>query len=107
MKLYNLMKKMVQEFHIVIEKDAHGYFARCKDLEGYFAQGKTRKEVAQNIGVAIKFHLEEKTALDRELSRALEDVRKGRVHGPFPTAKKAIAFLHEAVKKEQRRRAKS
>ena len=39
-----------------------------------------------------------KGVVDRELALALDDVRKGRVHGPFDTAKEAIAFLHQKPK---------
>lgn len=42
-----------------------------------------------------------KGVVDRELALALDDVRKGRVHGPFDTAKEAIAFLHRSPKRRQ------
>lgn len=40
-----------------------------------------------------------KVELDRDLKKALEDVKKGRLIGPFSTAKEAIAALKEARKK--------
>ncbi len=40
-----------------------------------------------------------KTVVDRELALALEDVKKGRVHGPFSSAKEAIRSLHRETKK--------
>lgn len=46
-----------------------------------------------------KITLTPKSLVDRELARALEDVRKGRVHGPFRSAKEAIGFLHRSRKK--------
>jgi hypothetical protein len=40
----------------------------------------------------------QRRALDRELAKGLEDVRKGRTHGPFDTAKDAIKFLRKEIK---------
>ena len=48
---------MIREFHVIIEKDKNGYFARCLDLDGCFAQGETHEEVEKNIEDAIKLHL--------------------------------------------------
>ena len=50
---------MTKEFHIIIEKDKYGYFVRCLDLEGCFAQGETHEEAEANIVDAIKLHLED------------------------------------------------
>jgi len=46
-----------------------------------------------------KITLTPKSVVDRELALALEDVRKGRVYGPFSSAKEAIQFLHREAKK--------
>ncbi|MBI1849501.1 MAG: hypothetical protein HYR85_04060 [Planctomycetes bacterium] len=35
-----------------------------------------------------------KTAIDRELALALDDVKKGRVHGPFRSVDKMLKSLH-------------
>ena len=37
-----------------------------------------------------------KIELDRDLEKALEDVRKGRIIGPFSTAKEALSALKRA-----------
>lgn len=37
-----------------------------------------------------------KRLLDRELARALEDLQKGRVHGPFRSAREAVRSLRGA-----------
>jgi predicted RNase H-like HicB family nuclease len=50
---------MTKEFHVIIEKDKNGYFARCLDLEGCFAQGQTHEETETNMVDAIKLHLED------------------------------------------------
>ncbi len=45
-----------------------------------------------------KITLTPQSLVGRELALAWEDVRKGRVHGPFRSAKEAIAFLHRSRK---------
>jgi bifunctional DNA-binding transcriptional regulator/antitoxin component of YhaV-PrlF toxin-antitoxin module len=39
----------------------------------------------------------QRRALDRELAKGLEDVRKGRTYGPFDTADDAIKFLRKEI----------
>ena len=46
-----------------------------------------------------KITLTPKSVVDRELALALEDVRKGRVHGPFLSAKEVIQSLHREAKR--------
>ena len=38
-------------------------------------------------------------AIMKKLERGLRDVREGRVHGPFNSAKETIDFLHKEAKK--------
>ena len=49
---------MTQKVSIVIEKDRHGYYAYCPDLEGCQTQGDTVEEVMKNIREAIELYLE-------------------------------------------------
>ena len=42
----------------VIEKDEHGYYAYCPELEGCQTQGKTWEEVLENIREATELYLE-------------------------------------------------
>ena len=42
----------------VIEKDEHGYYAYCPELEGCHTQGDTLEEVMANIKEAIELYLE-------------------------------------------------
>ena len=42
----------------VIEKDEHGYYAYCPELEGCQTQGKTWEEVVENIREATELYLE-------------------------------------------------
>lgn len=47
---------------VVVEKDEHGYFAFCPELQGCYTQGKTYEEVMKNVSDAIKLHLEDRLA---------------------------------------------
>ena len=44
-----------------------------------------------------------KSAIDREIAEGLDDIRKGRTHGPFETAEDMIRFLHKGVKSSNRK----
>ncbi len=43
---------------IVVEKDEHGYYAYCPELEGCQTQGDTLEEVMSNVKEAIELYLE-------------------------------------------------
>ena len=43
---------------IVIEKDEHGYYAYCPELEGCQTQGDSLGEVIANMKEAIELYLE-------------------------------------------------
>ena len=43
---------------IVVEKDEHGYYAYCPELEGCQTQGDSLEEVMSNIKEAIELYLE-------------------------------------------------
>jgi len=45
----------------------------------------------------------QRRAVDRELAKGLEDIKKGRLHGPFDTHEAMTNFLHEQVKKGPRK----
>lgn len=49
-------------FAVVVEKDEHGYFAYCPELQGCYTQGETFEEVMKNIKDAIKLHVEDRLA---------------------------------------------
>ncbi len=66
--------------------------------------------VRRKVGLAVgdlleanvegkKIILTPKSVVDRELALALEDVRKGRVFGPFSSAREVIRSLHREAKK--------
>ncbi len=43
---------------IIIEKDEHGYYAYCPELEGCQTQGNSFEEVLRNIKEAVELYLE-------------------------------------------------
>ena len=50
-----------------------------------------------------KITLTPKSVVDRELALALEDVKKGRVHGPYLSARELIRSLHREAKRSRTR----
>ncbi len=46
---------------------------------------------------------EQRRAVDAEVAKGLEDIKKGRLHGPFDTHEAMIEFLHDQVKKGPRK----
>jgi len=50
-----------------------------------------------------KITLTPKSLIDRELALALEDVRKGRIYGPFNTVEELMRSLKQEVEKKRRR----
>ncbi len=49
---------MSYKVSIVVEKDEHGYYAFCPELEGCQTQGENLEEVMSNIKEAIELYLE-------------------------------------------------
>ena len=73
------------------------------------------KKIHRDLGLAAGDYLEverrgnqviltPKDFIDRELALALEDVRRGRTHGPFDSAEEMLRDLHKRI--AQHRRAK-
>ena len=57
-------------FSVVVEKDKHGYFAFCPELQGCYTQGDTYEEALENIHDAINLHVEDRKAAGEELPQA-------------------------------------
>ncbi|GBC61398.1 HicB family protein [Desulfonema ishimotonii] len=49
---------MSYRFNTIIEKDAHGFYAFCPELEGCHTQGDTLEEVIKNMREAIALYIE-------------------------------------------------
>ncbi len=60
---------MSYKVNTVIEKDEHGYYAYCPELEGCQTQGDSIEEVLVNIKEAIELYLE--TLSDEERKEQL------------------------------------
>ncbi len=52
---------MPYKFNTIIEKDEHGFYAFCPELEGCHSQGDTLDEVLGNMKEAISLYLETMT----------------------------------------------
>lgn len=70
-----------------------------------------REQVGVGVGDLLEARVEKgkitfapKSVLDRHLAEGLEDLKKGRTHGPYKSAKEAIAALELRAKKHAKRR---
>lgn len=61
---------------------------------------EARKELGLEVGDLLEAQVERgkitltpKSVVDREIARGLQDIKKGRVRGPFKTANEAIRAL--------------
>jgi AbrB family looped-hinge helix DNA binding protein len=70
-----------------------------------------REQAGVGIGDLLEAKVEKgkitfapKSVLDRHLAEGLEDLKKGRTHGPYKSAKDAIAALEARAKKHAKRR---
>lgn len=52
-----------------------------------------RRDYEQMVSDLSKDTVERNLRIDKRLNKSLNDVKKGRVHGPFLTADEGIAFL--------------
>ncbi|MEK6540376.1 MAG: type II toxin-antitoxin system HicB family antitoxin [Deltaproteobacteria bacterium] len=60
---------MSYKVSIVIEKDEHGYYAYCPELEGCQTQGDSLEEVIANMKEATELYLE--TLSENEIKESL------------------------------------
>lgn len=63
---------MSYKVNVVIEKDAHGYYAYCPELEGCQSQGDTLDEVLANVKEATELYLETLTEEERKTCTSKE-----------------------------------
>ena len=70
-----------------------------------------REQAGVGIGDLLEAKVEKgkitfspKSVLDRHLAEGLEDLKKGRTHGPYKSAKEAISALEIHAKKHAKRR---
>ena len=65
-------------FSIIIEKDEHGYFVRCPDLQGCYSQGETYEEAVENIKDVIALHVHDRL-VERENVPQLQSISFGTI----------------------------
>lgn len=49
---------MSYKVNVIVEKDEHGYYAYCPELEGCQTQGNSLEETLENMKEAIELYLE-------------------------------------------------
>lgn len=54
-------------FAAVIQKDEHGYFAYCPDLQGCYTSGETYEEARANLSDAIRLHVQDRIESGEEI----------------------------------------
>jgi bifunctional DNA-binding transcriptional regulator/antitoxin component of YhaV-PrlF toxin-antitoxin module len=77
-------------------------FKTGQDLE-VKASGGVITIVPKVPNVADEYTPKQRRVVDREIARSLNDVRSGRVHGPFSTHNEFIKSLHDEAKKLSRK----
>jgi predicted RNase H-like HicB family nuclease len=63
---------MTQKVSVVIEKDEHGFYAYCPELEGCQSRGDSLDEVMANIREAIELYLETLSEEERKEATSKE-----------------------------------
>ena len=58
---------MTHKVSVVIEKDEHGYYAYCPELDGCQSQGDSLDEIMRNMKEAIELYVE--TVSDAEIKQ--------------------------------------
>ena len=72
---------MSHKVNVVIEKNQHGYYAYCAELEGCQTQGDSLEEVLSNMKEAVELYLETlpegeaRTLLSKEILTTSLEVR--------------------------------
>jgi predicted RNase H-like HicB family nuclease len=56
-------------FSAVVGRDADGYWARCPELQGCYAQGETYEEALHNLRESVTLHVEDRLACGEEIPR--------------------------------------
>jgi len=70
---------------------------------------RLRERVGLNIGDVLEARIERgkitltpQSLLDRDIAESLEDIKQGRVYGPFDTAEEMIASHHRSSKRSRK-----
>ena len=49
--------------------DADGYWARCPESQGWYAQGDTHEEALKNLREAVALHVEDRLSCGEDIPR--------------------------------------
>jgi len=72
---------MEKKFKILVEKGLDGYFiAEVPELPGCYSQGKTVKELMDNIKEAIEVYLESLQELNKKPQKKFFEIKEVVVH---------------------------
>jgi predicted RNase H-like HicB family nuclease len=54
-------------FSAIVGRETEGYWARCPELQGCYAQGDTYEEALNNLREALALHVEDRLACGEEI----------------------------------------
>jgi hypothetical protein len=60
--------------------------------------------VRQRVNIGSELSVEQRRVIDRSIAKGLEDLRMGRVYGPFDTAEEIAASIETEVEKRKSRK---
>jgi len=56
-------------FSAIVGHDADGYWARCPELQGCYAQGDTYEEAVDNLRDAVVLHVKDRLSCGEDIPR--------------------------------------
>ncbi len=66
----NCLEAGVQyHFSAIVGHDVDGYWARCPELQGCYAQGDTYEEALNNLREAVALHVEDRLSCGEDIPR--------------------------------------
>jgi len=65
----HLEAQVQYHFSAVVGHDSDGYWARCPELQGCYAQGRTYEEALDNLREAAILHVEDRLACGEDIPR--------------------------------------
>lgn len=65
----HLEAQVQYHFSAVVGHDANGYWARCPELQGCYAQGRTYEQALNNLREAVSLHVEDRLACGEDIPR--------------------------------------
>ena len=63
----HLEAQVQYHFSAIVGHDTDGYWARCPELQGCYAQGRTYEEALANLREAVGLHVEDRLAAGEDI----------------------------------------